>query len=69
MMSNNTGADRLLTREEAADFLKVRPQTLAAWASARRYDLPYVRVGSRARYRQSDLEKFVLARTVGGSNN
>ena len=68
-MTSTTGADRLLTRDEAAAFLGLKPQTLAAWASARRYDLPYMRVGSRARYRRSDLQMFLRSRTVGGTNN
>jgi excisionase family DNA binding protein len=57
----------LLTREQAAEFLGVKPQTLAVWATAKRYQLPMVKVGSLVRYRLSDLEKFLESRTVGGA--
>ena len=56
----------LLTRQQAAEFLGVKAQTLAVWATTKRYPLPYVRVGSRVRYRRSDLERFIESRVVGG---
>jgi predicted site-specific integrase-resolvase len=62
-------ATLLRTREEAADFLRVTPQTLAHWASTGRVNLPYVKVGKFARYRQSDLEAFVNANVAGGSDS
>lgn len=55
----------LLTRDEAAEFLGVKPQTLAVWAATKRYPLPHIKVGSRVRYRRSDLERFLDQRTVG----
>jgi excisionase family DNA binding protein len=55
----------LLTRDQAAKYLGVKPQTLAAWLCRRRYPLPVVRVGRLVRYRLSDLEAFLDARTVG----
>lgn len=55
----------LLTRREAAAFLGVKVQTLAVWATTRRYHLPMVKVGSLCRYRLSDLEAFLQSRTVG----
>jgi len=57
--------ERLLTREEAAAILGVRPQTLAVWASAQRYDLPFIKVGRCVRYRMRDLQAFIDRRTVG----
>ena len=54
----------LLTRAEAAQFLGVRVQTLACWATCGRYSLPMVKVGRAVRYRLSDLEKFLADRTV-----
>ncbi|MGD0900813.1 MAG: helix-turn-helix domain-containing protein [Thermoguttaceae bacterium] len=56
---------RLLTRSEAAAFLGVKSQTLAVWATTKRYCLPMVKVGSRVRYRLSDIEAFLQSRTVG----
>lgn len=55
----------LLSREEAAAYLGIKPQTLAVWATTKRYHLPYCKVGVLVRYRLSDLEKFLVSRTVG----
>jgi len=57
----------LLTREEAATYLDVKPQTLACWATNRRYGLRYIKIGRSVRYRQSDLDRFLEARTVGAA--
>jgi len=60
------GADRLLKRAEAARYLGLHEQTLAQWVTARRYNLRYVKLGRAVRYRQADLDQFVLEHTVGG---
>jgi len=57
--------DELLTREQAARFLGVKAQTLALWTMTHRYDLPVVKVGSRVRYRKSDLDKWLESRVIG----
>lgn len=54
----------LLTREEAAAALAVRPGTLAAWASRGSYALPYIKVGKSVRYRRRDVEAFLRRRTI-----
>lgn len=54
----------LVSREEAAQYLGVTTGTLAAWACNGRYDLPYVKIGSRCMYRVHDLDAFIEARTV-----
>ena len=59
----------LLSRAEAAAYLGVKPQTLAVWASARRYGLPMVKVGRLAKYRRSDLDAFIALRTIGGQTD
>ena len=56
---------KLLTRREAADFLGLRAQTLATWAMTGKYNLPTIKVGRSVRYRRSDLERWLAARTVG----
>jgi excisionase family DNA binding protein len=66
-MSVSSLSSDLLTRQQAADFLGVKPQTLAAWATNRRYSLAYTKVGSLVRYRRCDLEKFLETRTVGAA--
>jgi predicted DNA-binding transcriptional regulator AlpA len=58
----------LLTRDQAAAFLGVKPQTLAVWLSTKRYDLPVVKIGrSIVRYRRSDLEAFLARQTIGAA--
>lgn len=54
----------LLTRREAAAYLGVTPETLAVWASTRRYPLRFVKIGRLAKYRKSDLDTFIKSRTV-----
>lgn len=55
--------DKLLTRREVAELLRIKPQTLAAWGM-RIQHLPFVRVGKAIRYRLSDVEAFVMRHTV-----
>ncbi|MHB1036055.1 MAG: helix-turn-helix transcriptional regulator [Pirellulales bacterium] len=57
-------SSRLLTRAEAAEFLGIRPQTLACWHTLGRYKLPLVRVGRSVRYRLADLEAWLANRTI-----
>jgi excisionase family DNA binding protein len=51
----------LLTAEETAEILGVKPQTLAVWRCAKRYKLPYVKLGRTVRYRLDDVESFIAA--------
>jgi len=53
----------LVTRQEAAEFLGVRVQTLAKWAMTGEH-LPVIHVGRSVRYRVSDLEAFVGRNTT-----
>lgn len=71
MYENAIGVDTtaLLSRARAAQYLGLRPQTLASWACSKKYDLPYVKIGSRVFYRWPDLEAFVTARTIGGGRS
>jgi excisionase family DNA binding protein len=64
-MQRATSADPLLTEVQAAEILGVKPATLQVWRSTRRYPLPYVKTGRLVRYRQSAIEAFIEARTVG----
>ena len=57
--------DRLLNRVEAAEHLGVKPQTLAIWATTGRYGLRFIKCGRLAKYRLSDLDKWLESRTVG----
>lgn len=50
---------KLLNRKEAAEFLGVKPNTLANWTCTHRYRLPYIKIGKLVKYRLSDLEAFI----------
>ena len=54
---------QLLTPRQAATELGVSPGTLAVWRCRKRYPLRYIKVGSKVRYRLTDIEKFLTART------
>lgn len=56
--------NKLLTRQEAADFLGVSKGTLEVWSSTKRYPLPVVKIGHLAKYRMSDLLNFIEGRTI-----
>ena len=58
------GPKTLMTREEAGDYLGIKPQTLATWAMTGRYGLPLVKIGRSVRYRREALDQFILARSV-----
>lgn len=58
----------LLSREEAAEFLGVKKQTLAKWVSLGNFDLPCVKVGRLVRYRLADLESFVDRHTLSANS-
>jgi len=53
----------LLTSEETARILGVKPQSLAIWRM-HGVNLPYVRVGRLVRYRRSDIDAWIAAQTV-----
>ncbi len=60
--------NKLITRTEAAEILGLKPSTLSAWACLKTHELPYVRIGSRAMYRISDIEDFINQNLVSGQS-
>lgn len=64
MAKQNT--PNLIDRTEAAAYLGVKPRTLDVWASTRRYNLKFIKVGRLAKYRIQDLDEFIAQRTVNG---
>lgn len=63
--------NKLLTREEAAEFLGVKKNTLAEWACNKRHPLKYVKVGRLAKYKYQDLLDYVdnQTQTIKGGWN
>ena len=53
----------LLDEKAAADFLDLKAGTLSVWRSTGRYQIPFVKVGARVRYRRADLEMWLESRT------
>ncbi len=53
------GTPILFTRKQAADFLGVRENTLAVWATTKRHILPYYKVGRLVKYKLADLQAFL----------
>jgi len=64
----HTNSEQLLLPYQAAEYLGVSEQTLAEWRCVGRYNLPYVLVGRRVRYRRSDLDAWLRSRTRGAKN-
>lgn len=60
----NTKPNALLSRVEAAKYIGVATQTLAAWASTKRYEIPYIKVGRTVKYRRRHLDEWLESRTV-----
>lgn len=58
MTTNHT---KLLTPTEVSEKLGVKLATLAAWRHHQRYQLPYVKIGSRVAYKAGDVEEFIEA--------
>ena len=54
---------RLITPQRAAELLGLSIGTLTVWRSVGRYDLPYVKSGSRVMYKAEDIQEFIERRT------
>lgn len=60
MQSENDSTNTpLFTRRQAAEYLGVKENTLAVWATTKRHPLPYYKVGRLVKYRLSDLQAFL----------
>jgi excisionase family DNA binding protein len=66
-MINLNPSNQLLTRKEAAEFLGCKENTLAVWATNKRYNLPFYKVGRLVKYKLNDLENFVFNNQQGMS--
>lgn len=50
----------LLTQDEAAMELGVKPNTLANWRCTKRTEIPFIRLGKRSiRYRWGDVQAYL----------
>lgn len=64
-MNTQTAAieDRLMTEEEAADYLRIKPRQLYNWRL--KGHIPFIRIGRALRVRKSAIDK-ALARLTRG---
>ena len=62
-----TVEQKLLTPNQAAEYLGLKPQTLATWRCNARYGLPFIRIGRSVKYRLADVENWLKSRTVGAA--
>ena len=51
--------DKLLSNEEAADYLGIKTNTLTIWRTTKRFEIPYIQIGRKIKYKKSDLDKFL----------
>lgn len=54
----------LLDTKLAAQVLDSKEQTLCVWRSTKRYDLPYIKIGGKVRYRREAVLKFLADREI-----
>lgn len=54
------------SRDKAAEYLGLKPQTLAVWACTGRHNLPFVKFGRKVFYQKDVLDAFLAAHVVGG---
>lgn len=48
--------DRIMTLEEVADYLRLRPQTIYTWAQEKK--IPAAKLGKEWRFRKSIIDKW-----------
>ena len=58
-----TPTPKVMTSQQAAEYLGINPQTLGIWRCTGRYPLPFVKVGRKVVYDKADLDKFIQDRT------
>jgi predicted DNA-binding transcriptional regulator AlpA len=63
-MSSETSLVRLLSADDVAAVTGLSPETLAQWRSQKR-GIPFIKISRNCvRYRQSDLDSWLVERTV-----
>jgi excisionase family DNA binding protein len=63
-MSGPDSPDReILTLEEVAHYLRLKPQTIYKWAQERR--IPAAKLGKESRFRKSDLDRWLDQQMLG----
>jgi predicted DNA-binding transcriptional regulator AlpA len=68
LLARINSTSKLLTQEEFQELYGPTKGTQEVWRSTGRYNLPYIKVGSLIRYRESDIEEWLASRTVNKPN-
>jgi len=61
LISERIAPSGLMSTDQAAEYLNIKPATLAVWRSTNRRKLSFVKVGGQVRYRRQDLDAFIEA--------
>ena len=64
MQKENEERSDLLTRSEAAQFLRLSPGTLANWMSNQKQKIPCVKLGGRIYYQEASLKKWIAKQAI-----
>jgi len=59
--------EKLLTVEQLADYLQMKPSTIYQWTH--QGFIPHIKLGNRVRFRVSQVEKWLERKTVNGRLN
>ena len=63
MNDQKSKRSNLLDSRQASKYLGLKNGTLSVWRSTGRYQIPFVKIGSKVRYRESDLDEWLESRT------
>ena len=63
MSGQDTPDHEILTLEEVAHYLRLKPQTIYKWAQERR--IPAVKLGKEWRFRRSILDRWLNEQILG----
>jgi len=55
-------SDELLTADEVAAMLRIKPATIRKWRAERR--IPFVKLNGAVRFKRADIEKWIDERVV-----
>jgi excisionase family DNA binding protein len=53
----------LLSDKEATEYLGLADGTLAVWRCNGRYQIPFIKIGTKVRYRRAQLDAWLESRT------
>jgi excisionase family DNA binding protein len=61
-MATRTERTTLLTYEEAAEILRIHPQTLRQWVSLKKF--PHLKIGANVRFTQAMIDQYIKSTLV-----